>query len=324
MFTSIHHGLPASVGKTILKSVIGSLNATVIAYTRGYLRFDAIENIAANRSGRTLADVPTIDDYCDAHAAIDEAKVNDKFTEDLGFAPVMSNAHIIERLMITRNYMAGQLTQLATQQNDVPLSIAETIRFQIDRQPDSNDTLLDAMAAAVDIDPAVLKAAKVKMINDDRAQLVEMAGRIISHLQEFNGHEFEHDEVDTQFDGLPAHVQYKLYAGVIRAYDKATQSALVSLLRGKLDAAADTKFIKANKDDMMLWLKSFYVQHDRELNEYMERGGNLPELDDRSMIDGHVQAVKPAVVAPIAPIESKAVEAAKPKMRRAPKPVTTV
>lgn len=316
MITTIHHNLVASVSKQILKSMVGSINASVIAYARGHLRFDALENISVHKNGRTLADVPHIDDYCDAHAALDEAIENGNASEAMGFAKQMANAEIIERLMTVRNYLADELTQLATQQNDVPLTIAETIRFQLDRQPDNNESLVEALALAVDIDPEMLKAAKIKMLNDDRADLIATAGRVVTYLQTFDGPSSSAAYVDDQFEGLPAHVQYKLVGAVIRSYDKASQKAMLSLLRGKLDAAGDIKMIKGAVADAHLWMKSFAQQNRAELDAYIERGGSLPEIEDRTVVGVKVEvkpAPTPAVEAP--PAEVKA----KPAMRRVPK-----
>lgn len=292
--TSVHHNLPRIVSKQILKSMIGSLNATAIAYARGHLRFNAIEKIAEDTQDR----VPTIDDFNDAQNAVDEAAFRNTVVADgMGFEVQMQSGELAERLMSLRNYYAELLVQMKDQANDAPLTIAETVRFQMDRQPDSNDTLVEALALAVDIDPAVLKAAKLKMINDDAADLRANAGKIITYLERFQGEHMDQAEAETMIDALPAHVQYKLMSAAIRAHDKASQKAMIMLLRGKIDAAGDIKLIKGNREELVAWLKTFSVAKQVQLDAYIERGGMLPELEDRTLVTSNepvkAQAVKP-------------------------------
>lgn len=285
MITTIHHNLPRIVSKSILKSFIGSLNATAIAYARGHLRYNALENVAARMGDR----VPTIDDRNDADAAIAEAHQRNTFAGDQGLAIQMQAGELADRIMGMRNYFADLLDQMREQANDVPLTIAETVQFQMDRQPDNNETLVEALALAVDMDPEVLKAAKLKMVNDDAADLRANAGKIIGYLESFGGDHFDDEQAEANFTALPAHVQYKFYSAVIRGYDKASEKAMIALLRGKLDAAGDIKMLKAVKSDLQDHLRSFYKTHRIALDAYVERGGSLPSLDDREIVTENVR-----------------------------------
>lgn len=308
MITTIHHNLSGTASKQILKSVIGSLNATAIAYARGHLRFNAVENIA-DRKGAD--DVPTIDDLNDA-LADEAAKVEGAAASaGMGFDIQMPNDELCERLMLMRNYLADKLNNMAVLPNDKPLTIAETVKFQCERTQDMNAELVEQLAIAVDIDPAVLKEAKLKMIEDDRADLVKNAGKIIGFLDQFEGRYHEHDQIEEIFDGCPAHVQYKLIASGVRAHDRASDRALTSLLRGRLDAATDIKLLKASKLDLLVWLKTFAITHQGALNAYIERGGSLPALEDNTIITAATEraAVKAPVVvqAPVKPVKLAAV-----------------
>lgn len=289
MITTIHHNLPQNISKQVLKSVIGSLNATAIAYARGYLRFNPVENIADR------VDVPTIDDYNDALADTSAATESANHSELMGFTKPMANDELCERLMVCRNYLSEKLKNMAQFANDQPLTIKETIKFQIERQPDNNDELLDALAAAVEIDAETLKAARIKMINDDRADLVKSAGKVITFLEAFDGAYHEHDQVEELFAGMPAHVQYKLIASGIRAHDKAADKAMVALLRGRLDAAAELKLIKGSKKDLIIWINTFASMNRAALDAYVERGGMLPTFDEGVIVTAETeQAARPA------------------------------
>ena len=278
--STIHHNLPRIVSKSILKSFIGSLNATAIAYARGHLRYNALENVASRMGDR----IPTIDDRNDADAAIAEAHQRNTFAGDQGGVIQMQSGELADRIMGMRNYFADLLEQMKEQANDVPLTIAETVQFQLDRPAENNDALVEALALAVDIDPEVLKAAKLKMTTDDATDLRANAGKIISYLESFGGQHFSDDQAEENFDALPAHVQFKFYGAVLRGYDKASEKAMISLLRGKIDAAGDIKMLKAVKAELQNDLRIFSKKHRIELDAYIERGGSLPSIDDHEIV----------------------------------------
>lgn len=342
--TRIHHNLPKIVSKQIIKSMIGSLNATAIAYARMHLRYDR----AADTD-----EVPTIDKLNDEMAAVAEQIERQRVAAETGHAIQMPTAELIERLMALRSFYVDRLLQMKDATNDMPLTIAETLKFQMDRQPDSNDSMLVLLANAVEIDVELLRAAQVKMINDDAADLRANAGRIADYLGQFCGtfegssaaigadgkavaksasqmqaeYEFDDDAVEANFASLPKHVQYKLISASIRAHDKGTQKAMIHLLRGKLDAAGDIKMLKANREDIITWLRDFTHVNQVALDEYVDRGGMLPEIEDRSVVT--TNKVESKSIA-ISQAEAERVEAenkakAKGKMKRAPAPnVTTV
>ena len=287
--TTVHHNLPKIVSKQIIKSIIGSLNATAIAYGRMHLRFNALESNApaGEKAGykRPVGEgEKCIDDFNEAYAAIAESNERNNASQGMGFAPQMQAGELVGHLMDIRNYFGEVLNQMRDSPNDNALSIAETLKFQMDRQPDHNDSLVEALALAVDIDPEILKAAKLKMVTDDAADLKANAGKILTYLESFGYIIQDQGEAEGVFNELPAHVQYKLMSAAIRAHDKASQKALVQLLRGKLDAAGDIKMLKGNREDLILWIKTFTKAHRVQLDEYVERGGMLPEVEDRTIV----------------------------------------
>lgn len=301
---TVHHNLPQAVAKSIIKSMIGSLNATCIAYTRGHLKFGQRE-IPADH-------IPTIDDHNDEIAAVNEAIERNRVSGDMGFTPQMPTGELIERLMAIRAFFVDRLDQMKSINNDAPLTIAETVKFQMSRQPENKDAFIDALLAALGEDVGLTKemlvAANVKMVNDDAADLKANAGKIVDYLDKFDGVDFEFDDeaVNANFEALPAHVQYKLMSAAIRAHEKATQSCVVKLLRGNLDAAGDVKMLKANRAELITWLTDFSKRHANDLDAYVERGGQLMELDDRTVVTSNERATAPTK-------ESK--------MQRAPAPV---
>lgn len=357
----VHHNLHSKLSMSIIKSMIGSLNATCIAYTRGYLRFAPKEQV------NPADEVNHIDNYNDGMNAIAEAIQRDQASRDMGFNTQMNTGELIQRLMAVRSYFAAELAQLAQTKNDVPLSIAETIQFQVDRQPDDNSSFIEALAIAIEIDPTILKEANIRKNMDDARDMRENAGRIYDHLSQYDlttstgdvksnytaaqfsklpkamqkklefaesmrgNEEFDTEAVDANIAALPAHVQYKLMFAAHRAYAKMETKTLTALLRGgNLDAATDYKLLKMNRADIENQLRSFYTKHEVELDAYMERGGSLPILEDRSTLVGSDKPITRAAVNEqaaqlVQPIEQSAAAVAgvEPKVigapRRAPK-----
>jgi len=313
--TTVHHDLPVVISKSILKSMIGSLNATAIAYTRMHLRFGI----------RELPEVPTIDDLNDEMAAVDEQISRDYATASQGFNVPMATPELIQRLMELRDFFIACLVQMKTDNNDAPLSIAETIKFQMGRPSGINEEMIEALAAAVDMDPELLKAAQLKMVNDDAADLKANAGKIVDYLTQYDGviEEFDDSDVEINFSKLPAHVQYKLVFAALRAHDKSKQKAMISLLRGKLDAAGDIKMLQAHHAELLVWLITFAKANRVELDAYQERGGTLPAIEDRTVVVSNTKAVSKPQVEKVEQHEAQAeASTSRPKagMRRAPKP----
>lgn len=314
MISQVHLNLPSIVSRGILKSMIGSLNATAIAYTRMHLRFGQ----------RELPEQPSIDDFNDEAAAVDEQIARDFATQQQGFNVPMATTTLIAHLMEIREFFVQRLAALQVDKNDVALTIPETVKFQMDRAPDANESLIAALATAVGIDPAMLKAAQLKMVTDDAADLKANAGKIIDFLGQYCdlGTEHTEGEIESIYNSLPAHVQYKLMSAAIRAHDKQQQRSMIALLRGKIDAAGDIKLLDGHRAELVVWLSTFSKAHTRELDEYLERGGTLPELEDRTLITSNEQtsAKVEDKIEDKVEVEAKAEPKSTGFFRRAPKP----
>lgn len=273
MITSFINDLPKKAQKQVLKSVIGSLNSSIIGYARGHIRASKFENISR-------ADhVPTIDDYNDAEAAIAESNVSQHLAELAGLTPMMPPLIIAEKLSIIRNWLAELLIQYASTEYDVPLSIGNTIAFQIKRSPAVNEAALHALADAMSLDFDTLKLLKVKVQDDDKTELTEIAGQIITLCEKFDGKFCDELEIEQVFDSLPVHIQYKFTLAITKALEKAEMNALMDLLKyNRLDGAADSKMIKATKNTIIRWMVQFSTENSTTLDEFVSRGGNLPSI----------------------------------------------
>lgn len=274
--TSTILSLPVMPRKGLLKTLIGSLNSSIISYTRGHIRQSRYENIS------NQAEAPTIDAFNEAMADIHEEAADRNALEDMGLTVTTPNIEIARKLDVIRLWAIGELAALANHPSDVALTVRDTITFQIKSSPDINEPALKALALALNQDFEVLKAAKLKLIEDERDELIKMAGQIIDTVHSLNS--FDEEEVDAaQADdavsALPRHIQYKLGASVLRGLKKGGDKALASLLRyNRLESAGDIALIKGAHNELVLAMKTFAEEHVEELTAYQERGGQLAEI----------------------------------------------
>lgn len=274
--TSTILSLPVMPRKGLLKTLIGSLNSSIISYTRGHIRQSRYENIS------NQAEAPTIDAFNEAMADIHEESADRKALEDMGLNTAMPNIEIARKLDVVRLWAIGELAALANHPSDVALTVRDTITFQIKSSPDINEPALKALALALNQDFEVLKAAKLKLIEDERDELIKMAGQIIDtvhSLNSFDEEEVDAAEADDAVSALPRHIQYKLGASVLRGLKKGGDKALASLLRyNRLESAGDIALIKGAHNELVLAMKTFAEEHVEELTAYQERGGQLAEI----------------------------------------------
>ena len=101
--TSTVLSLPVMPRKGLLKTLIGSLNSSIISYTRGHIRQSRYENIS------NQAEAPTIDAFNEAMADIHEESADRKALEDMGLNTAMPNIEIARKLDVVRLWAIGEL-----------------------------------------------------------------------------------------------------------------------------------------------------------------------------------------------------------------------
>lgn len=267
--------LPSRGQKQFAKSLIGSLNASIIGNIRGHLRQDALEQIANSE------DTPTIDHMNDAMAAIDESNARNYAMEHTGLETVMPSIEIAQKLNVLRAYLADYLAQHKATEYDVPLSIADTLQFQLKNSPDINTTRLMALAKALNKPYELLERVQVDAFQNERTALAKVAGQVLTTIEALDDDGFDDERtVEETFDSLPAHVRFKLVASAIKALNKAGENALMQLLRfNKMDGATDHTLIEGSVTNLKQWLQNFQTENATDLDAYIERGGVLPEVN---------------------------------------------
>jgi hypothetical protein len=232
--TTLHHDLPMNVSsKQIIKSLIGSLNATAIAYARGHLRFNAVENIAD----------PSVNGARHRRLQRGAERMSTKSSSP---DTVVARRHGLRSADAVRTNWPRRLMlilQLATsqhfsnstrpRQNDVPLSIAETVKFQMStaHRP-TTTTCSKHWPLPWTSTSEMLKAAQTQDGHRRHvADLKASAGKVVTYLEAFESYDKDaaghvvavcvEDETSIESSvrhALPAHVQYKLMFGCACAH----------------------------------------------------------------------------------------------------------
>lgn len=270
MFPNFIAQLPTQPRKLVLKSLIGSLNSSIIGYVRGHIRNSRYENVSRAPTE------PTIDAFNEALAEQQESLHDVQALKEMGLDAVMPAIEVAHKLETVRCWAIEELTSLATHPADVPLTIKNTIEFQIKREPDINEPALKALAQAIQVDLDALKAVKVKMHQDDRDELIDMQGQIIDTVSDLD---IEGIDVEDAIDSLPVHLRYKLMATLATSIKKAGDKALQSLLRyNRLESAGDITMIKATHAEIYAAIQELTNKEAVSLGEYQDRGGRLVEV----------------------------------------------
>lgn len=269
--TSVLQALPIVARKQVVKSMIGGLNASIIGYVRGHIRNSKYNNIS--RTGET----PTIDAFNEAMAEHNEFEADKQAMRDMGLVVQISAIDAAERLDKLRHGLIEILVDLKTLPSDVPLTIPDTVKFQLSRAPNINEPVLKAIAQAINTDIEILRAAKVKMHNDDRSELLDAKDQVIDMIASFS--HIDVTEIDDAVAALPVFMQYRVINSLSNAVKKAGNKALESLLRfNRLESMGDIALIKGAHAELYVQLRAFAEANMVELEEYTERGGQLAEI----------------------------------------------
>lgn len=282
MIQTILDTLPPRAQKQVAKSIIGSLNSSIIGNVRGHIRVDALEQVGQQD------EIPNIDQFNDAMAAIAEARSRDDAFEATGMTTTMSYIEIAQRQNVIREYLVDFLIQNKSSAYDIPLAIGDTLEFQIKNAPTVNEERLKQLAVAMNLDYEQLKHVQIEAFRREKEALIKVAGQVLTIVSTLDDGFIKTSDnieysftgtVDEAFESLPEHVRFKLIASFIKALNKADDDALMQLLRfNKMEGATDSTLIKASRDECTQWLVNFREKHEDALNAYLDRNGSLPEI----------------------------------------------
>lgn len=278
--TSIEHllGFPR---KQVLSSLIGSFNMSFIGYVRGHIRASELENISAK------LEVPTLDDYNEGKATEAEQIANRKAIGDMGFEEPIPPLDIARYFATMRAWAAVEMLSKARYDKegrinpyDVPQSIADSIKWQLSKKPVIDQIHFRQLAQATGIDKDVLIARHIKLHDDDLARLVQQTGQILNYAEEFHTVDVDDGDAEQAYDLLPPHLKYKVMTATSNALGKAYLKSVDALLqrRSSPEALSDMAAIKANQHEVVDTIEQLMQQYSSELDGFIERGGDLPEV----------------------------------------------
>ena len=289
--------LPLRAQKQVLKTLVASLNQSIIGFARSHIR-------AANYLPDDV--INSIDNFNERAADKGIKEASDEFMHNSGLAVVDSPFTQCQRVSILRNWFEDMITETDNfnPQYDAPFSVGNSLAYQIKRAPQTNLDELKAQAQATGIPLERLLSVGTQAVEDEHSSLVQNAGRILDVYDEASvtdkGIRYvasdnytvpDHVEsdignmnIETLFATLPIHAQYKMGIKINEVLIKASDAAVKLMLnprqRGSKEAAGDVKIIDFARLEHFNWLSKFNQKHDAALEAYGDRG-YLPEMPDQ-------------------------------------------
>lgn len=263
--------LPLRAKKQVLRSLVASLNQSIIGYARSHIR---------DMKYAPVSEVPTNDLRNEQLAEADETAQTARFMTDAGQAPRIEPLVQCQRVTILRNWLAEQImiTDGYNPQYDAPFNVANSLAYQIDRAPSTDESAILKLAESTGIAVERLRRAGVTMHDDERTDLIKNSNRILAVYDDCSASEplLDEAQVEALIDELPVQLVYKLGIKIntllIAASDRAVELMLKPQQRGSKEAAGDVKLIDVARAEHFKLLTAFDKQHAAELDAYAERG----------------------------------------------------
>ena len=268
MITNITE-LPRRARNATIKTIIGSMNQSIIGYAR----------IAVRQEEKPTN---SIDDYNDDKASNLEADTRLPLAEMSGVTLPFDAKDVTQGMVQIRNWLEGVILNDSPTKFDLPFRVCDSMQYQIDRAPRDNDTELKALAKAHDIPLAKLQEVQLKTTSDEHGELIRVRPLVLDLVASFGGQDLDAIETERIFEQLPIHLQYKIAVRALETINKQYDTTIVLFLnprqRGHSDASTDLKLIEAIRHDLHTELVHFDKTHTAELDAYIDRGGNLPAI----------------------------------------------
>lgn len=169
-----------------------------------------------------------------------------------------------------------QLRTLTTTKWEQPLNIDQMLNFMIDRAQPIDAALVKALADAVEIDPSlIIQLHEVQSLRE-REQLKEIRPEILSTFRGFTA-----DGYSECIEDLSKVDQHQLAIKIVDGLVKAQNQVLNQVMRTKrMSDLGSIPLIKEATTDVATWVKNFETENEAELDEAVEQGRNLRNLED--------------------------------------------
>ncbi len=346
--------LPIRAQRMVMKSLVATINQSIIGYARSHIkalkyaeRGETLPSEQVSNEQAAIHGTNTFDNLNREEIGKDLKSESDRFMNDAGNEIVETPLQLCRKFSVLRNWLE-QMLEAPLDYNpryDAPYSVANSLAFNIMREPQTNTLELTAMAEATSISLARLQAVGMKQVEDGHTELKDNASRILGiyddcsaygeNMFELDAERFNIDKQTQEdigntnfeilFASIPVQSQYKLgikmNESMITASNDCVKLMLNPRQRGSREAAGDVKIIDAAREEHYNWLVAFDKKHSSELDAYAERG-YMPVLPDEfeqpiviamdKQSAKEAQAATPAPAPPlkkadkIAPVLSKA------------------
>ncbi len=332
--TSAHFNIDKDSVRSLLSSMIGSMNFRAIAYARMALRNDAYEEQQQKmlRGYAQFSDEPNIDKRAEADNANTERAERNNMGTDAGFNIPPSPHELASKLMLMRGFFVDRMHVVGMRSpRDEPSTISDSLAYLLTLDPIRDKEQIQALAIAMDLPFEAMLAAKIEEHETDTKRLAKSIGQIKSYLANYECEDVDEGDVEDAFNALPAPMQHKIVTKVIEVYDRAAAYQMKIALRANFEAAANFKLLQAKRADAVEWINDLEVRKRLEIAEYLDQGGSLKSFDPSVITENEpsqrtprkqieVDAEKAASARLAEDLDAKVELLKKSKMQRAPKP----
>jgi hypothetical protein len=278
----------AQARRYVMWSAANSLNNYIIANLQTHIRSETRQSQEVNQDVEYLSslglDQTTIDRFNEQKALIDEMRANGANLVEQGYEALIPPIETAERLVNLRGYVAEKMKATAKTVRDLAQPISDSIAYRLSRTPSVDEGLVMRWFIACDGKVSVDELRRVAMRQQlsDRAQLLEQSGRIIDLAKDLAYRGAPSDaEVESLFDELPIHVQYKLLGGIVRTLNVAMEKEVAAFIRfNRLDSIANRTLIQSVLNGYIDAFGKFGSANADALIAYEERGSKLPTLEE--------------------------------------------
>ncbi len=291
--------LPVKAQKLVMKSLVASINQSIIGYARAHIKrlkyADRGEQLPSVKLAAELASkngTNTFDNYNCEEVGKDLASESDRFMIDAGNEIVETPLQQCRKFSVLRSWLAIMLenTPDYVAKFDSAYGVANSLAYNLSREPEDNSAAMRKLAEATGIPLERLQHAGVKQFDDSATELRDNASRILGIYDDcclFEDNLYELDpqlfslDVDTQadigntnfeilFGSLPVQTQYKLGIKINEALIRASDDCVALMLdpkrRGSKEAVGDVRLIDAAREEHYDWLVAFDKRHGSELD----------------------------------------------------------
>ena len=194
------NSLPTRAGKTVLKSLVASLNQSIIGYARSHIRAEKYaapvrEVLPSDKLAAELAaehGTPTFDDHNEAEIKkLAEGEGND-FIKNAGLPVADTPLELCQRFTTLRNWLEEMLEGMADFDPvyNAPFTVANSLVYQIERIPQPNMDEIRAKAILHNIPVASLISRSIQAAMDNFTELTRDQARILGIYESCSlGHE---------------------------------------------------------------------------------------------------------------------------------------